>query len=345
MTDSVAGASRGAVTRWFTPENPLAEVGRAGVTNRGAKGRAFVPLAAGETLTLVDARGSGTIRRIWLTLEERTPEVLRGIRVVARWDDAAEPAISVPLGDFFGHPLGRMVAFESAMLSSPEGRSLCSFVPMPFRTAAKLELVNESGVDVSAIYYDVAVTLGDDHPVDTLWLHAAHHVDRPALGESLTVLPAVQGSGRFLGLSTSLIEQPMYRGLWCGEGEVRMRVDGHDTLSGTGLEDYIGTAYGMGAFANRTQGCPVADEATGQWSLYRWHLDDPVWFSESIEVTLQQIGGGKGREVWAAMDAGGEARTGLDRLRGAGLHPALRGSAGCARSRLRRRLDQLLPPG
>lgn len=48
------------------------------------------------------------------------------------WENADAPAVSVPLGDFFGAGLGQLVPFESALLSSPEGRSLNSLIPMPF---------------------------------------------------------------------------------------------------------------------------------------------------------------------------------------------------------------------
>jgi len=34
-----------------------------------------------------------------------------------------------------------------------------------------------------------------------------------------------------------------------------------------------------------------------QWSLYRFHVPDPVLFSKSCKVTLQQIGGGNYAEV------------------------------------------------
>ncbi len=46
-----------------------------------------------------------------------------------------------------------------------------------------------------------------------------------------------------------------------------MYLDGDNelaTLVGTGTEDYIGTAWGQGAFAHQYQGRPIADTANNQ---------------------------------------------------------------------------------
>ena len=66
-------------TRWSSFENLKAERGRAARENKGAKGHAFDRLAAGERKTLLDVDGSGIIHRIWLTISDRSPEVLRGL--------------------------------------------------------------------------------------------------------------------------------------------------------------------------------------------------------------------------------------------------------------------------
>jgi hypothetical protein len=59
------------------------------------------------------------------------------------WDGASKPAVAVPIGDFFNWVHGHPVAFENALFANPEARSFVSFVPMPFRTAAKVTLTNE----------------------------------------------------------------------------------------------------------------------------------------------------------------------------------------------------------
>jgi hypothetical protein len=296
---------RGVQTRWFTPENPTGAPGEAGLTNRGAKGRAFVPLEAGASLDLVVADGPGVVRRIWLTTSDLSQLALRSIRIEAFWDDAETPAVSAPLGDLLGAALGTPVAFHSAVTSSPEGRSLCISVPMPFRRNARVSILNEGATRIERVFYEADVTLGDELESDTLYLHAGWRRERATrLGEPFAIVSGVEGAGRFLGFQLGVVESGAYPELWWGEGEVRMRLGGHDgiTVSGTGLEDHVGTGWGMGAFAHPAQGCPVAVD--GRWTPYRWHLDDPVWFDGSLDVTVDAIGGGVAHAVLAARAAG-----------------------------------------
>lgn len=94
--------------RWVSPENPAGAKGAGGAENKGAKGHAFETISIGGTLTLADISGPGTIDRMWMTIEDRSPEALRGLTLEMFWDGAALPAVSVPLGDFFLHGAGEM---------------------------------------------------------------------------------------------------------------------------------------------------------------------------------------------------------------------------------------------
>lgn len=285
-------------TRWASPENPRGARGAGGQADGGRKGRPCVPVAAGQTLVLAEESDvSGTVRRIWLTIDDRSPAMLRGLRLDFFWDGAATPAVSAPLGDFFSQPCGRTVAFESDLFSNPEGRSFCTVVPMPFRTGMRLTLTNESGVDLAMCFYDVDYTVGDAHGPDTLYFHAAFRRENPTvLRRDFAILPPVEGRGRFLGCALGVrADRARYGRTWWGEGEVKAYVDGDDalpTLCGTGTEDYIGTAWGQGAYAHRYQGCPLADLDTGTFGFYRLHVPDPVWFHASLRVDIQQIGWG-----------------------------------------------------
>jgi len=261
-------------------------------------------LLPGTSKTLAEVQGtSGTVRRIWLTISDRTPETLRGIRLDMYWDGAATPAVSAPLGDFFGHGLGRMASFENALFSSPEGRSFVSFAPMPFRTGMRIVLTNEQSPapstnpdDVKGLcYFDVDYTVGDRHDADMAYFHAHWRRERPTTpGKDYEFLPRVTGRGRFLGVNVGVIpDTATYQRHWWGEGEVKFYLDGdtaHPTLCGTGTEDYIGTAWGQGQYANSYQGCPVADGEAFRYCFYRLHIPDPIYFQNDIRVSMQQIG-------------------------------------------------------
>ena len=101
--------------RWASPENPTGAAGKGGVENQGAKGHPFVTIRAGQALTLADIQGSGVIRRMWITIGDRSPQMLRALRLEMFWDGATTPAVAVPFGDFFGPGLGQTTSFENAL--------------------------------------------------------------------------------------------------------------------------------------------------------------------------------------------------------------------------------------
>jgi hypothetical protein len=305
-------------SRASTAENPNGRKGQGGQSNAGAKGNAAISLKAGESRELLKVGGAGMVTRIWLTINDRSPAMLGGLKLRMYWDGSATPAVDVPLGDFFCAALGRPVAFESALFSDPEGRSLVCIIPMPFRKGAKIIVSNEAGIDLAMLFYEVDFI---EQPAghtggaaartvtpDALYFHAHWHRQRQTpIGQDLELLPKVQGRGRFLGVSIGVNVDSVYGPTWWGEGEVKMYLDGdstYPTINGTGTEDYIGTGWGEGTFAHQYQGCLVADGKGHQYVFYRFHVPDPVWFDQDCRVTLQEIGGGPADQVKKLLVAG-----------------------------------------
>jgi hypothetical protein len=281
-------------TRWSSFENPTAGKGVGGSENKKAKGHPSDNISPGETKTLLNVNGAGIIQRMWMTINDRSPVMLRSLRLEMYWDGSNKPAVSVPLGDFFGIGLGRKVAFENALFSDPEGRSFICYIPMPYRKAARVVLKNESDKPVN-LYYDINFQQVKSHGEDVAYFHAYwSRVPKTELGKDFEILPLVNGKGRFLGMNMGIITDPLYQKSWWGEGEVKIYLDGDSalpTLNGTGTEDYIGTGWGQGLFTHAYQGCLVADENSRQWAFYRYHIPDPVYFAKDCKVTIQIMGG------------------------------------------------------
>ena len=171
----------GVQTRWASFENPTAGLSSGGMTNKGAKGYAFDTVNSGETKTLLEITHSGVITRIWMTISDRSPEMLRALRLEMFWEGSKRPAVSVPLGDFFGMGLGRRVPFECALFSDPEGRSLNCFIPMPFRKQAKVTLTNTSDKPLSHLFYDIDLLVGVTHTPDMCYFHSQWRRESPNL--------------------------------------------------------------------------------------------------------------------------------------------------------------------
>lgn len=284
------------VTRWASPENPLALPGEGGMAKNGRKGSSSFPIASGEEIVLAREENSpGTIRRIWITIRDRSPEMLKGLILKFYWDGEESPSVQAPLGYFMGTGPEEIVPFENCLFSSPEGKSFNCFLPMPFRKGMKVSIENTCPREQIRFFYDINYTLNDHHDKDTMYLHTSfNHEERTTPTEDFEILNIARGRGRFLGANFYVkVNKEDYYTTWWGEGEVKVYLDGdktHPTLCGTGVEDYIGTGWGQGKFCNMYQGCPVAETKDGLFSFFRYHVLDPVYFHENIRVTIQQIG-------------------------------------------------------
>jgi hypothetical protein len=294
--------------RWFSFENINGGKGSGGKENNGAKGHPCDYIKPGESKTLLEMNEAGIINRIWITINDRSPEMLRSLRLDMYWDNEKKPAVSVPFGDFFGVGLGQTASFENALFANPEGRSFNCFIPMPFKKAARIVITNESAKNLDMIFFDIDVQLLKSWDEDFLYFHAYWHRDTATtLSQDYEILPDVKGKGRFLGSNVGVICNKDYKGFWWGEGEVKMYLDGdteYPTLAGSGTEDYIGTAWGQGKFNLSYTGCLVADAEKDSWSFYRFHIPDAVYFENQCRVDIQQIGGGPKADVKKLIDKG-----------------------------------------
>jgi len=300
-------------TRWASFENLKAEKGMGGKVGNGAKGYPYHIVQPGESITILNVKGSGIINRMWMTFDDlfHLPEEHRSVKIEMYWDGSDKPAVSAPVEDFFNVVFGRMVAFDNALFSSPEGRSFMSYVQMPYRTAAKIVITNESKTKSHRLFYDINFTdtksLGDD----VMYFHAYWRRDKATtLGEDFEIVPEMQAKGRFLGCNIGIVNFQKYTGWW-GEGEVKIYMDGdseHPSLIGSGTEDYIGTGWSQGVYHTKYMGSSVVDDDKGEYAFYRFHIIDPVYFHNEIKVTIQQMGGTQKGDVKKFINEGKPAK-------------------------------------
>jgi hypothetical protein len=306
----------GAVTRQISAENPTGEKGGACRWNpdpanpelrhsgaaldlgRGWKVRPFIPLAAGQTVTLAEIPGSGCIREIFLTSD--TAEY-RSLVLRIYWDHETTPSVECPLGDFFaiGHDAHPHLVNSLPVTVAPRRGCNC-YWPMPFRQHARLTLTNEAPRDVNVVAYRVLYKL-HPVPVEAAYFHAQW---RRSLTErerpEHVIIDGVRGRGAYVG--TYLAWCALSRDWW-GEGEVKFYLDGDGefpTLCDNGTEDYFGGAWGFAEngrereFSTPFLGMPLAklDDPQGPryFSLYRWHVLDSIGFAEDLKVTVQALG-------------------------------------------------------
>ena len=246
------------------------KTGRCSSWDRTGRNSDWYKVEPGESIVMADIEGPGKITHIWTAQHARLREVL--IRIT--WDDAKSPSVLVPIGDFFCLGHGMVNNFESALFSASTNTpyqfngsaALNSYVPMPFRRRAKIELVNESKQPHAFWFYVDYETL-PEIPQDVGYFHAEFRRAYPFGGwgpqvgvntaeaniantgrlawNNNYVILATRGCGQYIGCNLSVTN---FCGTWWGEGDDMIWVDGYKwppDLHGTGSEDYLCNAWGM----------------------------------------------------------------------------------------------------
>ena len=219
--------------------------------------------------------------------------------------------VALPISQVTGPRRGPKGPFAAAMN--------CYF-PMPFAERARIVIRNESDQPIENLFYYVDYDLTDEPvPDDIGRFHALYRQEKPTrkvvhaatadkpapwdlpgvnlTGDDNYVILDAQGTGHYVGcvLSIDNFDASNQEFTWPGEGDDMIFIDGEvwpPSLHGTGTEDYFGAAWGFpsGAYAGPYHGISLASSAQehfGLWSLYRFHIEDPVRFSTSIRVTIE----------------------------------------------------------
>jgi hypothetical protein len=271
-----------------------------------------VKVEAGATATLLDITGAGVVTHLWFTIDSSDKMHLKNLVLRAWWDGEATPSVEVPIGDFFGLGLGEYFTYQSALLAVAPIKALNAYFKMPFGTAARITLTNESEIPTNALYFAVDYVTLASLPGNLGRFHAQYRQAAPCKGwtnnwthqyeppvgnrknlsgEGNYIFLEAEGKGHFVGV-THAVE--LNRGEWFGEGDDMIFIDGDKlpTINGTGTEDYYNGAWDFGgkAFDYLHNGAPYivnAERLGGRWCLYRWHIESPITFEKSIRVTIE----------------------------------------------------------
>lgn len=286
----------------------------------------WIPIGGRSTCVIGDIRGPGIISHLYFTVNSPDPHYLRSLVLRCFWDDEPFPSVECPLGDFFCVGHGAVSTFENAAFSMAANKSktygrfapMNCWVPMPFSERARLEITNDSDIPVIAFYFHIDYQEYEQLPGTPWYLHATWRRENPCDGwkgtgsvvwgpewaarhqteddSNLTgsgnyVILETKGRGTYLGCNLSV--DNLYKGWW-GEGDDMIFVDGEvwpPSLHGTGTEEYFGQGWGMQDVQHQYYGLSYHEREDfndrGKVTVYRFHVADPIPFSESIRVTLE----------------------------------------------------------
>jgi hypothetical protein len=298
-------------SRSVCPENFTGEKGKAAMATEGTgadraadlgqgwKISPSVVVQPGETFTMADITGPGIIRHIWIT--DNCPKN-RTLILRMYWDGSDTPSVEVPLGDFFACAEYQNYAQVTSLpvCVNPK-RAFNCYWDMPFYQNARITIENIYHEKIT-VYYQIDYHAGEI-PEKRGYFHAQFRRENPLKEKGIyTILDNVQGNGQYVG--TYLFWGVNNNGWW-GEGEIKFYLDGDTefpTICGTGTEDYfcgswnfdIGGKYQE--FCTPYSGVPKIIRPDGlysanqRFSMYRWHITDPIYFKEDLKVTIQALG-------------------------------------------------------
>ncbi len=294
LTGSVVLGQLGADGLWRLP---LIQPGRSYRESSSAKDWATSNADArwigpGETLVLADVRGPGVIRHIWITIASREKGYPRLLLLRMFWDGEEDPSVLTPLGDFFGIGHGLNVPFHSLPVRvTSEGNARNCYWPMPFRRSALITVTNEGEQAVDSFYYYVDWEKVESLDEDVGYFHAYYRQEFPAAPGQRYLIADIKGQGHYVGTVLSVRQRTPG---WWGEGDDFFFIDGEEepSLKGTGTEDYFCDAWGFREQSGAFYGAPLVEgfEPGSRTSVFRWHILDPVRFTQSLRVEIEHMG-------------------------------------------------------
>lgn len=310
-------------SRSISAENFTGEKGKGGMAQTGTgalcardlgvgwKVSPSILLKGGQTVELASIDGPGMIRHIWMT--DSAPRNRAAILRIY-WENHSEPSVEAPLGDFFASAdVLQFKQLTSQMVCVNPRRAFNCYWQMPFKSHCRITIENILEEDFY-LYYQIDYTL-EEIPEDCGYFHASFRRTNPLPYKTdYEILKGIKGKGQYVG--TYLFWGVNNSGWW-GEGEIKFFMDGdsqYPTICGTGTEDYFcgsydfevdnqyiefTTPYAGLSKVIRPDGCYSSQT---RFSMYRWHIPDPIFFEKDLRVTIQALGWRSGGRYLPLMD-------------------------------------------
>ncbi len=263
------------------------------------------PVLPGQVLTLASLKGPGEIDHFWNTIADGDRGYPRLLVLRMYWDGETNPSVECPIGDFFAMGHGLDVPFDSLPVRvTSDGRGRNCYWQMPFRKSARVTITNE-GRHPATVYWYVDWRKLPRIGKDIAYFHAQYHQEFPTvMGRNYPIVD-IEGRGHYVG---TVLSCRQLTPSWWGEGNDYFFIDGEKepSLRGTGTEDYFCDGWGFRKQAGPFYGAPLVEgyETGNRTTVYRWHIPDPVVFTESLHVEIEHRG--------VTFNADGSFRSGFE---------------------------------
>jgi len=248
-----------------------------------------------KRVVVADIRGPAWITMIHFALPQshflQPPRLLsRELLIRMYWDDEEQPSVDCPFVDFFCDPAGTREMVNTALVNKRRGWN--AYFPMPFRRAAKIELLYDGPLSPGdelwsrmPCYSYVMYRTVDRIPDDVGYFHAGWRQEGLLLGRTDYLALEAAGRGRFIGWNAS-VRRPG-RSDYPVDMNEKFYIDGEPapSIEFQGIEDSFGFSWGFPESENLfplTGYFPFFKGA----AAYRFFIPDAIRFEKSLRVTI-----------------------------------------------------------
>ncbi len=257
-------------------------------------------LDAGTAMPVASIEGPGGVRFFHSTmhlLKEGAVPIPEGIAMGARgvilevyYNGASEPAVRVPLADFFGDGCcGQAAYFTSARIEKAPRAYNC-FFPMPFEKSIEIVLRNDTPHNLMNYSFVEFERLDQWRPDELGYFHATwRRWPFQLTPETNEVFFRAEGRGHLAGRHWSVVtDEPQFEGMWYimeANNEVRVDDEATPRADYLGSEDSFAMSWGWPqTFAGLWNGANVVQERSPSMvSAYRFYHGAPIAFDKNLE--------------------------------------------------------------
>jgi len=262
----------------------------------------------GKEIALKLPKGAAAINTISIIIKtakaEEYAQALRSTVLKIDFDD--QQTVWCPVGDFSGSGVGGKMLQSWYRTVDTTGKIISRWV-MPYKSSAKISLVNLSNINVNI---SLTATISDwQWDAQSMYFHTSwkqsRNVPIKKSEEDKPIewnLNTIKGKGVYVG-NTLAVYNHMHK--WYGEGDQKIWIDADKFPSefGTGTEDYYNTSWApvvlyQTPFAN----APRADnpDSYGYNTFTRTRILDAIPFSTSFRMDMEMLGWENGSADFAA---------------------------------------------
>ena len=259
-------------------------------------------LKPGKSVVLARLTGGGRVTGIEIGPAHLFENSRNDIDLRIRWDDEKQPAVQVPVADFFGYAFGSR-SMQSLLAGVKANTAYC-YIPMPFDREATVELVYRGGKGAKPVNIQSRV-YHDPEPRDPGRegrFYAHWKKERPPLGAPYVFLEG-KGKGHYIGTLLQGQATTYEHFTEFFEGDDSTVIDGVKALQGTGSEDYFnGGWYAQpGGWVERKSaplhGCLDYSLPFSRTGGYRFYLSDKLPFRQQFYHSIEHGPERNNREV------------------------------------------------